>query len=149
MTKVQSPLIGGKRLEEWDRLWEPVPGGLMRYHPELRGKVGLYRVLWGREITALGTGVEKEGGLAKRLSDFRRPSASGRRHYAGQLIHERLDELRVEVLVTGADAHAREVALQLKPLMTRMHRPAWTAPNTPFMRRRLVAAPKNPQPPRL
>lgn len=126
MTKVQSSPIGGKRIEEWDRLWEPVPEGLTRYHPELRHKVGLYRVFLGNKISALGTGVGRNGGLAKRLSDFRRPSSSGRRHYAGQLIHERLDELRLEVLVTGADAKAREYALRLKPQMVWLHRPTWT-----------------------
>ena len=134
MTKVQSSPLGGKRIEEWDRLWEPVPEGLTRYHPELRHKVGLYRVFLGNKISALGTGVGRNGGLAKRLSDFRRPSSSGRRHYAGRLIREHLDELRVEVLITGFDAHAREVAMQVKPLMIRRHRPAWTAPNAPFMR---------------
>jgi hypothetical protein len=117
-------------------LWTPVPGGLRHYHPELRDEVGLYRVLLGRQITALGTGVGRQGGLAKRLSDYRRPSSSGRRHYAGQLIHERLDDLRVEVLITGADAQAREVALRLKPHMLWRHRPVWTVTNAPFSRRR-------------
>jgi hypothetical protein len=135
MTKIQAPLIGGKLIEEWDRLWEPVPEGLRRYHPALRHKVGLYRVILGNKISALGTGVSRNGGLAKRLSDFRRRSSSGRRHYAGRLIHERLDELRVEVLVTGADAQAREFALRLKPQMICLHRPTWTVPNAPYTRK--------------
>ena len=62
MTKIQAPLIGGKLIEEWDRLWEPVPEGLRRYHPALRHKVGLYRVILGNKISALGTGVGRNGG---------------------------------------------------------------------------------------
>ena len=56
MTEHRAPLIGGKTLEEWDRLWVPVEGGLKLYHPSLRYKVGLYRVSWRGQITALGTG---------------------------------------------------------------------------------------------
>jgi hypothetical protein len=135
MTKPNPPLIGGKTIEDWDRGWVPVEGGPTVYHPHLRHKVGLYRMMLGREVMAIGAGTDKDGGLAKRLSDFRRPNASARSHHAGQHIHQHLDELRVEVLITGADNEAREIALQLKTPMIRRHRPAWTVPNAPFMRK--------------
>jgi hypothetical protein len=134
MTKSQSPLIGGKTVEEWDRLWRSVEGGLRLYHPKLRHQVGLYRALWKGQIVAIGAGTDKSGGLAKRLSDFRRPNASGREHYAGRLIYEHRDVLEVEVLITGSGNAAREVGRQLKTPMIRLHRPVWTAPNAPFMR---------------
>lgn len=134
MTKSQSPLIGGKTVEEWNRLWRPVEGGLRHHHPQLRHQVGLYRVSRKGQIMALGAGTDKSGGLAKRLSDFRRPNASGREHYAGRLIYEDRDVLEVEVLITGSGAAAREVGRQLKTPMIRLHRPVWTAPNAPFMR---------------
>jgi len=135
MTNDQPLLIGGRTIEEWDRLWVKVDGGLDSYHRPLRYKVGLYRISCKGQIMALGTGTDKDGGLAKRLSDFRRPSPSGRNHHAGELIHENLNLLDVEVLITGSDAHAREIGRQLKTPMMRRHRPVWSAPNAPFMRK--------------
>lgn len=135
MTKSQSPLIGGKTVEEWDRLWRPVEGGLRRHHPKLRHQVGLYRASRKGQIMAIGVGTDKSGGLAKRLSDFRRPNTSGREHYAGRLIYEHRDVLEVEVLITGSGRAAREVGQQLKTPMIRLHRPVWSDPNAPFMRK--------------
>lgn len=134
MTKSESPLIGGQTVEEWNRLWKPVEGGLRLYHPKLRHQVGLYRVSRKGQIMAIGAGTDKSGGLAKRLSDFRRRNASGREHYAGRLIYEHRDVLEVEVLITGSGSAAREVGRQLKTPMIRLHRPVWSDPNAPFTR---------------
>ena len=134
MKKVQSPLIGGQFIQEWDGNWIKVPGGLMHHQSYLRDSVGLYRLRLNCRIVALGTGTDKKGGLAKRLSDFRRPSPSGRDHHAGRLIYDHLDQLDVEVLITGK-RHQPETARQLKWPMILRHRPAWTAPNAPFMRK--------------
>lgn len=129
-------LIGGKAVEDWDRLWVAVAGGLKHYQPKLRHMVGLYRVSLNGRVMATGSGTDKAGGLAKRLSDFSRPSPSGRNHHAGQLINDDLNSLTVEVLITGSDRHAREIALQLKTPMIRLHQPVWSAPDAPFMRKR-------------
>lgn len=131
MQKTEPSKIGGKTVEEWDRQWVPVAGGLKHHQPKLNDTVGLYRVSFKGQIMALGTGTDKSGGLAKRLSDFHRPSASGRTHYAGERINDELDQLEVEVLVTGKGMHAREVGRQLKTPMIRLHKPLWTAPNPP------------------
>jgi hypothetical protein len=64
-----------------------------------------------------------------------RDNASARSHHAGRHIHQHLDDLRVEVLITGADNEAREIALQLKTPMIRRHQPAWTVLNAPYMRK--------------
>jgi hypothetical protein len=133
MTSLEALLVGGKTVAEWDLLWRPVKDGLKRVQPSLRHKVGLYRILYKGQVVALGGGTDKSGGLAKRLSDFFRPSPSGRQHYAGQLINSNLSSLEVEVLIIGADRLAREIARQLKGPMIRFHRPAWSAPNTPFL----------------
>ena len=45
-----------------------------------------------------------------------------------------MDPLDVEVLITGG-RHEPEIARQLKTPMIRRHRPAWTTPNAPFMRK--------------
>ena len=128
MTSDQPLSIGGKTIDEWDQ-WVKVPGGLDDYQPQLRYKVGLYRVLDSGRIVALGTGTDKGGGLAKRLSDFRRPSPSGRNHYAGARINANLGGLEIEVLITGSDRHAREIGRQLKAPMMQRHRPAWNVTN--------------------
>lgn len=132
MKNAKSPLIGGQFIQEWDTKWVKVPGGLKRHQSHLRDSVGLYRLrLNGRDV-AIGTGTDKHGGLAKRLSDFRRPSASGRNHHAGRLIYENLDQIEVEVLIMGK-RHQPETARQLKWPMILRHRPAWTAPHGQYV----------------
>lgn len=135
MTNAEPPLIGGRAIEDWDQSWVIVVGGLRYYQPELRYKAGLYRVSCKGQIMVIGAGAERVGGLAKRLSDFRRHSPSGRNHHAGELINANLDRLDVEVLITGTDGRARESAKQLKTPMLRLHRPVWSAPNAPYMRK--------------
>lgn len=135
MSDVEPPLIGGKSIEDWDRLWARVDGALHHYQPKLRHKVGLYRISRDRQIMAIGVGTDKDGGLAKRLSDFHRLGSSGRDHHAGQLIYEHRDHLDMEVLITGFDLHAREIGKQLKTPMMRLHKPVWNAANAPFMRK--------------
>lgn len=131
MTNIEPPSIGGKTIEEWDRSWVRVDGGLKRPQPNLRHQVGLYRASLKGQVMAIGAGTARGGGLAKRLSDFRRLSPSGRNHHAGELINANLDRLEVEVLVTGSDRHAREIGRQLKTPMIRLHQPVWSAPNAP------------------
>jgi hypothetical protein len=133
MTNTEAPLIGGKSLEEWDRGWNTVEHGLTRLQSDLRDKAGLYRIRHNGRIMALGVGTDKGGGLRKRLSDFRRPSPSGRGHHAGALIHEHLTELTVQVLITGTGREAREVAKQLKRPMLLRHPARWSDPAQPYL----------------
>jgi hypothetical protein len=133
MNNLQAPLIAGRTLEEWNRLWVLVPGGLTFRHRALGTKVGLFRLSLDGQIMVVGTGTDKKGGITKRFSDYRRAGDSGRRHHAGQLVHENLDRLEVEVLITGSDWQARETARKLKGPMIRFHRPVWTVSNAPFM----------------
>ncbi|RYY22660.1 MAG: hypothetical protein EOP62_22625 [Sphingomonadales bacterium] len=133
--KNDSPLlVDGKTVEEWDRSWIKVPHGLKHHQRDLRDKVGLYRINLGHRTVAIGTGTDKGGGLAKRLSDFRRKSPSGRNHYAGRLIYEHLDRLEVDVLITGG-RYEPETGRQLRTPMIRRHRPDWTVLNAPYMRK--------------
>lgn len=121
-------LIEGKTIEEWDQEWRPIAGGLRISRPELRYVVGLYRCSFGGQISALGTGTDRRKAMEKRFYDFRRTGDSGRRYYAGQKVHEHLDQLEVEILKTGPNVeHAREIARKLRTPMIRRHRPIWTA----------------------
>ncbi|MGQ3041400.1 MAG: hypothetical protein ACT6TH_12315 [Brevundimonas sp.] len=135
MAKEDPALFGGKTVEEWDREWVPVARGLKEYQPSLRHRAGLYRMSLRGQVMALGTGTDKGGGLAKRLSDFFRKNASGRTHHAGQLIYENRAHLDVEVLITGSDAAAREVGRELSTPMKKLHNPVWNHPNAPYMRK--------------
>lgn len=135
MKKVEPHLFDGKTLEEWDRLWAKVDGGLKHHQSQLRYKVGLYRFTLKGQIMAIAVGTERVAGLAKRLSDFRRPGKSGRKHHAGQLIYAKRDRLDVEVLITGSDRDAQDIAKKLKKPMIRRHQPAWGRRNAPFMRK--------------
>lgn len=135
MADEEQKLFGGKTLKEWEREWAPVAGGLTEYQSRLRYKVGLYRISMRGQIMVLGTGTDKGGGLAKRLSDFIRQSPSGRTHHAGQLVSENRAHLEVEVLLTGYGRDACEVGRQLKTPMMKLHRPIWNDPNAPYMRK--------------
>lgn len=133
MNNRQTPLIAGRTLDEWNRLWVSVPGGLTTSHRALGSKVGLFRLSLDGQIMVVGTGTDKSDGLAKRFSDYRRAGDSSRRHTAGRLVHENLDRLELEVLPTGADWQARKTALKLRGPMIRLLQPVWTVPSAPFM----------------
>lgn len=133
MNNRQTPLIAGRPLDEWNRLWVRLPGDLMVPHHALGTKVGLFRLSLDGQIMVVGTGTDKKNGIAKRLYDYRRPGNSSRRHYAGQLVYENLHRLELEVLLTGSGWQARETAEKLKWPMIRLLQPVWTVSNAPFM----------------
>lgn len=129
MTTDLTPQIGGKALEEWNLQWVRVPHGLKQHQAHLTEEVGLYRYLLNGQTMALGVGTDSKGGIAKRLSDMIRPSWSGRKHHAGQLIYAHRNQLTVEVLLTGSGRNAPAIARRLKEPMMALHQPVWNVPN--------------------
>lgn len=125
MTTKDAPLYGDKTLPEWDQLWDPVPEWQNDYQDELKNYVGLYRFLQSGRILLIGVGTAEHGALAKRLSDYRRPSPSGRRCRSGEYIYDNRHLLTVEVIVIGAvgDKGAVRLSKQLKELMIERHKP--------------------------
>lgn len=120
------PKFGGKTLREWDGKWELVEGGFTLLHSHLRHHVGLFQARLRGDVMYIGKAVEKDnGGLRKRLSDFRRPSPSGREHYGAMRIYDHLEELELYVLPTGSDQKAVELVELLKPAMIVHHSPPW------------------------
>lgn len=116
------PQFAGKTLREWDTDWLPVEGGFTVLHSGLRHHVGLFQARLGRNIMYIGKAVEVDnGGLRKRLSDFRRASPSGREHHGAMRIHDHLNELDLHVLITGSV----EIAELLKSAMITRHLPPW------------------------
>lgn len=125
MTTTDAPLYGDKTLHDWDREWVPVPEGLKSFQDHLKFRVGLYRVMQNGRVLLIGVGTAEHGALAKRLSDYRRPSPSGRLCHSGQYIYENRTRLKVEVLVVGDvnDKQAAKLARRLKVPMIERHKP--------------------------
>lgn len=116
-------------LIELEKQWGPLEGGLRHSHPELRNRIGIFRVRLGNRIMFVGCATEFDnGGLSKRLGDFTRPGASGRDHYAGAMIRQHRDEVEIDVLFTSSDAKGAELAKGLKAAFIRRYRPAWNVP---------------------
>ena len=129
MTNLPSPLIGGKTIQEWNQCGVRVPDGLKRHQSHLTEEVGLYHYTLKGQSRALGTGTDKKGGIAKRLSDFIRLGWGGRNHHAGQRIFAHRDQLEVWVLITGSGPNARKIARLLKAPLLALHQPAWNVPS--------------------
>jgi len=106
MTTKDAPLCGDKTLPEWDRLWDPVPNWQNAFQDDLKYLVGLYCITLNGRVMLIGVGTAKHGALAKRLSDYRRPSPSGRRCRSGEYIYENRARFKVELLVV--DHHKPE-----------------------------------------
>lgn len=122
----EEPEFAGRTLQHWDADWVLVEGGFTVLHSELRHHVGLFRASLGNTIMYIGKAVESNnGGLRKRLSDFRRESPSGRGHYGAMRIYDHLKELDLQVLITGSDQSAKELAELLKSAMIPRHLPPW------------------------
>ena len=119
-------LIGGKTIDEWDGLWEAVPGALRRRHPELKGKVGLLRFTLDGEIMYIGKAVEEVPGFFKRLYDFHRLNKSGRKHFGAELVYEHRDVVEVDVLIVKTGWRV-DVAKELRTVMIERHSPPWNA----------------------
>jgi hypothetical protein len=127
MTDIKSLKIGPKTIEEWDSAWAKVEGSLRERRSEFDGKVGLYRVRLDGGEKVIGRAVEIKGGLAKRIYDFGRTSDSGRKHKAGRLIHQHLDQIEVEVLITNdLSSNPVKLAKDLRGPMVDLHQPEWT-----------------------
>jgi hypothetical protein len=123
--------LGGAMVEgweqRWDQKWFKVEGGLTFHQTSLNSVVGVYRFSYGGKVVVIGNATARTGGLAKRLSDFRRDSDNARRTYAGRLSYQHRAQIVVEVLITGNDQDARVTASLLKDWMIQRHKPLWTS----------------------
>ena len=119
-------VVAGKPLSEWIDQFVIVPGGFATPQDHLKGKVGLYIAVLDGQIMYIGRAVEcGNNGLYKRLADFWREGDSGRKHYAGKMIHEHRGRLELRVLVTGDDGRAVGLAKLLRAALIALHKPIW------------------------
>ena len=118
--------IGGKTLQEWERNWEYLGTLSSSSLGHLSSSVGLYRAKLGGKVVYIGRAVEySNGGLRKRLSDYTRGSNSARKHKSGQLMNQHADQLSIDVLVTGSDSEAANVAKKLEQYFIGIYGPEW------------------------
>lgn len=119
----------------WQDTWglEPIvgrsSGGLFHRQTHLNHKVGLYRVKWNADIMAIGVGTQRKGGMAAKLSAFSQSGDGSRKYHAGRKIREHREILDVEVLITGEDETARQIARDLKAPIMRLRKPDWSVFN--------------------
>jgi len=118
--------IGKYPLYEWEMMWQPI-GILDKVNLSSFNKsVGLYRAKLGSDVVYLGRAVEyNNGGLRKRLSDYRRASDSSRKHKSGQKMYDHRRKLQIEIIVTGNDIEGAEIAKELEKEMIKLHAPEW------------------------
>ena len=118
--------IGGYTIDKWDQQWQYIGVLESASLSEWNQSVGLYRARLNGEIVYIGRAVEwNNGGFRKRLSDYRRDSNSGRKHGSGQKMFAYREQLQIEILVTGEDFDAADIARKLEPLFVGKYKPEW------------------------
>lgn len=119
------PNIGGRCLCEWAQRWQRL--GILREVAQTAPcEVGLYRAKLQEQIVYVGVASEYENrGLRKRLTDYVRESDSGRRNKAGRCLHRHAHVLEIDILTTGADSRAAEIARRLEHGFIFVHQPEW------------------------
>jgi hypothetical protein len=116
--------LGGKSIDEWDRLWKCIGPLKSANLTPYNHSVGLYKHVIGNEIVYIGRAIEyNNGGLRKRLSDYRRENDSAREHQSGQSINSHLDEITTYVLVVGDDEKAAEMTKKLEIMFIAKYKP--------------------------
>lgn len=124
---MQFPCVGGKSLCKWNEEWECI--GILQNVVDRKiapRKVGLYRTRCNCDVVYVGVASEHEnGGLRKRLSDYVRSSDSARKNAAGKKINTHANVLEIDVLVTGSDSCAADVARRLESGFIFLYQPPW------------------------
>lgn len=85
---------------------------------------GLFRFLRKGETMFLGVGATPSSGITARIGAYRR--GAGRKHFAGEHIHDDLDGLELQICIL--DKPASEIRLIHDALLTR-RRPPWNVPH--------------------
>lgn len=125
-TKSNGHKIGGKTVSEWDREWLSI-GTLSSVQLTPYNKyVGLYRAFLNGNLVYIGRAIEwNNGGFRKRLSDYRRDSNIARKHKSGTLMYQYHEQLQIEILISGSDKQAADVAIILEKVMIGKNNPPW------------------------
>jgi cob(I)alamin adenosyltransferase len=116
--ELNSKIIGGRTVEQWDRCWTPIGKLIEADLSPFNHDVGLYRHKAGGKVIYIGKATElNNGGLRKRLSDYRRTSDSAREHKSGKIINRMLDKIYTDILIVGSTQSAVEITEELEKAM--------------------------------
>lgn len=118
--------FGGKTCDEW--LYSSIRVGILEdadFSP-YANNVGCYIAFLSGTPVYVGRAVEYDnGGFRKRLNDYTRYSNSGRKHMSGRLMHEHSKELNIDIIITGDDHEAADIANKLEKLLIGKLKPKW------------------------
>lgn len=113
-------------LSEWDKKWVCIGPLKTANLTPYNHCVGLYRHVVNGETKYVGRAIElHNGGFRKRLSDYRRPSNSGRTHTSGRIINENLSKIITYILVVGETEEAVEITKELEKKYVKKYNPEW------------------------
>ena len=116
----------GFSLSTWDRKWINIGPLESANLSPYNNCVGLYRHLVDDKTVYIGRAIELgNGGFRKRLSDYRRPSDSGRKHPSGQTIYANLHKITTYILVVGYDEDAIKRSIFLEKQFIAKYKPEW------------------------
>src|SRR5699024_12065269 len=87
---------------EWNEKWKEIKylkdANLKPYNKD----VGLYRLKLDNRVVYIGRATElNNGGIRKRLSDYRRDNDSARNYKSGRKINNNIDNIITDILVVG------------------------------------------------
>lgn len=124
--KIFSRIISDPTIAEWNKKWT-YAGILSKMKlTDFRNDIGLYSAVLDNEIVYIGRAIEyKNGGFRKRLSDYRRPSNSGRKHKSGINMHKNNSRIYIFLLKVGSDNDAVLITKNIEKLFIEEYNPAW------------------------
>lgn len=119
-------LLDNKTVNEWEHEWNTL-GCLSNINiSSCDQSVGVLRARLSSKVVYIGGAIEwSNGGFSKKLSDYIRDSDSGRKHGSGKKVYENRNSLIIDIIVTGSDENASEVASNLEKLLIMMYTPEW------------------------
>lgn len=118
--------IGGRTVAQWDRCWECIGPLKTANLTPYNHCVGLYRHVVHGKTMYIGRAIELyNGGIRKRLSDYRRENGSARKHTSGRTINANLDDIITYVMVVGDTEQAIEDTKRLEAIFVAKYRPEW------------------------
>ena len=119
-------VVAGYTVAEWDETWNPI--GCLKTVDLMPYKhcVGLYMLSIDDKIVYVGRAIElNNGGILKRLTDYRRKSDIGRKSKSGKLIFNNLDKIVTDILIVGNTKEAIETTKTLEKIFISKYQPEW------------------------
>lgn len=120
--------VGERLLSDWNSRWEPLTYAFTKGHPELKGVVGLIRMILNGKTTYIARATETKGGIAKGMQRLAGPEQTGNSGVGAQRVRKEKDRLRVEILRVDDQHNPTQIAKDLKTQMRYLHKPTGDKP---------------------